>query len=286
MKKYALILILILLVAVMGGCISSGGGSSSTSRVTSSGTQGSTTTSGTSQSSTTSSPTETTSTTTPQTPSPGQWLSGIHQVEYTSNVTLDLNVTVTQGNFSQTDKLQLRILKSTYLDFKEKNGIINTTTTSLSDGTSSTTNTVIIHGEVYTKTLSGWLRVNDSTMSELIWGYNIISLAKRYVNRTPLQKSEDNGLTLVYRISSEDLLKMAVTYFSPTSSAELNVSNGVLELHFVSGELKWGRISYDASSEAEVSDPTMGNMTIVQKGRWEEVITITGINQRIKVEKP
>lgn len=285
MRRYALILVLILLAAVMGGCISSSGGGSSSTSGTSPRTTSETASPHTT---TTSSPTETspTTTTAPPSPSPGEWLSKVRQVEYTSNVTLDLNVTVTQGNFSQTDKLQLRILETAYLDFQGRNGIINTTTTSLSDGTSSTTYTRIVNGRIYTKTLSGWLEVNNSAMGDLVWGYNIISLAKKYINRTPIQRREDNGLTLVYGIDTGDLLKMAATYFSPTPSAELNVSNGLLELHFVNGELKWGRISYEASSEAEVSDPTMGNMTIVQKGSWEEVINVTGVNHKREVEKP
>ncbi len=288
MRGYALVLIVLLLVGVMGGCISSGGENSGTSRTASRTVPGSVGTSETAPVPTTSSPTEISSTTATATPAPGpgQWLSGVHQVEYTSNVTLDLNVTVIQGNFSQTNALRLRILTRAYLDFEGRNAIINTTTMSLSDGTSGTTHLLIVNGSMYTKTLSGWLKVNDSAMSELVWDYNIISLAKRYVNRTPVQRSENNGLTLVYRIDSEDLLKMAVTYFSPTQNAELNVSNGVLELHFVSGELKWGRISYDASSKAEVNDPTMGNMTIIQKGRWEGIINVTETNEKIKVEEP
>ncbi len=285
MRRYALILVVILLAAVMDGCISSpGGGSSSTSGTA----PGTTPQTASPHPTTTSSPTETspTTTTAPSPPSPEEWLSGVRQVEYTSNVTLDLNVTVTQGNFSQTDKLQLRILEAAYLDFQGRNGIINTTTTSLSDGTSSTTYTRIINGRIYTKTLSGWMEVNNSAMGDLVWDYNLISLARKYIKRTPIRRKEDNGLTLVYRVDTSDLLKMAATYFSPTPSAELNVSNGLLELHFVNGELKWGRISYDAISEAEVSDPTMGNMTIVQEGSWDEVINVTGVNHKREVEKP
>ncbi|NJE85415.1 hypothetical protein E3E23_06205 [Thermococcus sp. CX2] len=291
MKKYALVLVLILLTGFTAGCISSNGQASTTSSE-----------SPVSESQTASSPTtthqQTTTTTTAATETPTstergysteellKGVSEIRQFTYTSNATISMNVTIEQEGISQKDHVNLTIIEESYVDFDSWSAWINSTTISQPDGASTSISYITVNNVTYVKTAVGWMKADDETLRELIWEYNIVSLARKYLAREPEERVEGDVLTLRYRLDADDLKVLASAYFASTPDTEISVDDGILELQFRDGILVGGSISYTVSAKTSVSDPTLGNMTIIQEGTWSEVIEITGINEKKSVKEP
>ncbi|ANF22434.1 hypothetical protein [Thermococcus piezophilus] len=291
MKKYALVLVLILLTGFTAGCISSNGQASTTpseSPVSESQTASSPTT--THQQTTT---TTTTATETPTSTERGyiteellKGVSGIRQFTYTSNATISMNVTVEQEGISQKDHVDLTIIEESYVDFDSWSAWINSTTIIQPDGASTSIQYITVNNVTYVKTAVGWMKADDETLRELIWKYNIVSLARKYLAREPMERAEGDVLTLRYRLDADDLKVLASAYFASTPDTEISVDDGLLELQFRGGILVGGSISYTVSAKTVVSDPTHGNMTIIQEGTWSKVIKITGINEKKSVKEP
>ncbi|WP_258085076.1 hypothetical protein [Thermococcus thermotolerans] len=285
MKKYALVLILVLVIGFTAGCLG-GGSDTTTSSPAVSSSPGTTTPTTTSQSPTTTSqsPTETPKEVT--TDELLQWVSALNQYTYVSNATISMLVVVTQGNVSQRDNVTLNIIERGYMDFESWSAVINTTTISVPDGASTNTSRIVFNNVTYIRTPLGWVKSDDPTTAEFVWKYNIVSLAKEYLKRTPDERENGERLVLRYHLSDYEVRPLATMYFATTPDTEISVKDGVLELYFENGRLVGGRVSFSVSAKTSIDDPTIGKMTITQDGSWSETIRITSINEKKNVEAP
>ncbi len=286
MKKYALVLVLVLVIGFTAGCLGGGGDTttSSTETPSSSGTTTPATTTTSVPTTTSQPPTETPRELT--TDELLQWVSAVNQYTYVSNATISMLVVVTQENVTQRDNVTLRIIERGYMDFESWSASMNTTTISVQDGASTNTSRVVVNNVTYIRTPLGWVKSDDPTTAEFVWKYNIVSLAREYLKRTPDERENGGRLVLRYYLNGYEVKPLATMYFATTPDTEISVKDGVLELYFENGRLIGGRISFSVSTKTSIDDPTIGKMTITQNGSWSETIQITSINEKREVNPP
>ncbi|ASJ13466.1 hypothetical protein [Thermococcus thioreducens] len=286
MKKYALVLILVLVIGFTAGCLG-GGSDTTTSSPTVSSSSATTTPTTTSQSPTTAtsqSPTETPKEVT--TDELFQWVSAVNQYTYVGNATISMVVAIKQENVSQRDNVTLNIIERGYIDFESWSASINTTTISVPDGASTNTSRIVVNNVTYILTPVGWVKSDDQATAEFVWKYNIVSLAREYLKRTPDERENSERLVLRYHLRDYEVRPLAIMYFATTPDTEISVKDSLLELYFENGRLVGGRISFSVSAKTSIDDPTIGKMTITQDGSWSEAILITSTNEKKNVEAP
>ncbi|NJE76632.1 hypothetical protein [Thermococcus sp. ES12] len=286
MKKYSVILILILVTGLTAGCIGSND-STTSSQTTSQQTEhtpSTTTTESISSTTTEQSPTETPTKITTDELLAG--VSGIEQFTYTANAEISMLVVVKQANLTQRDNVTLAIRETGYMDFESWSAWINTTTISVPDNASTNTSRIVVGNVTYIQTPMGWIKTSDPATADFMWRYNLVSLAKKYLRRTPDEREEGKTLVLRYYLSDQEVVPLAMMYFAATQDTQVSVENGLLELYFDGGNLIGGRISFSVSTVTSIDDPTIGKMTITQDGSWSETIAITSVNEKRKVTEP
>ena len=287
MRKYATLIMIALLIVGIAGCIGNGSPGQTTSPETSQ---------SPSSTVTASPPTSSPATTTTSTQrvekkvSPSDLLKNLGSVwsfTYTSKGNLTMIVTVSGNGTSQTDNVTLEIVEKGYIDLKDKRAWINSTAISSPDGAKTNTSRIVLGNTSYLKVISGWIKTNDTNLASVVWDYNVVSMAKRYLREKPESlETRGNVVVLTYAVPDYDLATLAKQYFSISPDTKIEVSNGTLEFYFRNGEIAGEKLSFDVETNVGISDPLLGNVTITQRGHWEQVITVTGINVKEEVTAP
>ncbi|ASJ10630.1 hypothetical protein A3L12_04615 [Thermococcus sp. P6] len=283
MRRHALIILLVAII-ITSGCLGGKDTTGSSPAIEETKVTPSTTT------------TTTMETTTTQTSSPLQRpgetrekllqeVSGMERYTYTANTTISMIVVVTEENLSQRDNVTLRIIEEGYLDLESGDAWINTTTTSVPDGASTNTSRIVVGNVTYLLTPAGWVK-EDPNASRLLWEYNIVSLARRYLKKEPDERETGERLLLRYVLGGDEIEPLGRAYFAMTPDTEVEVRDGLLELYFEGGKLAGGRISFRIRTVTSINDPNLGSMTITQDGSWSQTVRITSVNERRKVEAP
>lgn len=210
---------------------------------------------------------------------------GITSFTYLSKSSLLMNVTLNQNGIEERNTVNLTTIESGYLDFDGKNAWINTTTLSLPDGVSTNFTRIIIGDTMYLVTQMGSTK-SGGGLDDPIWEYNIVSMARKYLHTEPVERRENGGTVLVYRLREEDVRDLALLYLAMTPDARVEVLEGTLVLRFVNGTLAGGEIMYHVTLNASISEPSLGNMTITQEALWRESANIGEINRKIEVAEP
>ncbi|NJE61907.1 hypothetical protein [Thermococcus sp. 21S7] len=287
MKKYGLVLLLILVIGFTAGCLG-GNGSTTTSSPTASPqmehTSSTTTTTSVPGTTTTHPPTEGPRGTTTETLLAE--VSGIKQFTYTSSAEVSMLVTVKQANLTQRDNVTLAITETGYIDFESWSAGMNITTKIAPHRPPAASSRVIIRNVTYIRTPMGWTKATDPAAAGFVWRYNLVSLARKYLQRTPNERENGEKLVLRYRLDDGDVRALATMYLTTTGNTVVTVKGGILELYFEAGRLVGGRLSFSATIKTSIDDPTIGKMTITQDGSWSETVTITSVNEKRKVEEP
>ncbi|WP_297477147.1 hypothetical protein [Thermococcus sp.] len=291
MKGYAALIVITLLVVGIAGCVGNGSSGTTTPMKTSP-----TATSMTATKTSTgpvASPTSIETTTQPKGKkevSRSDLLENLNSVwsfTYVSNGTLKMTVSISTNGTSQTDNVTLRIIERGYVDLRDKRAWINSTAIGSPDGAQTNTSRIIIGETTYVRGLTGWIKINDTNLAAVVWNYNIVDLARKYLGEKP-ESTETNGSLVImeYSVPYYDLTDLAREYFSISPKTKVEVSNGRLEFYFRNGEIAGGKLSFDVETSVQISDPLLGNATITQSGHWEQVITVTGINVKEEVKAP
>ncbi len=291
MRGYAALIMVAIIVVGIAGCI--GNGSPGTSPTTTA--KSHTTTMSTAPPNESASPTTQTMTQTTTRPEKKgisrsellENLSSVWSFTYVSNGTLRMVVGISTNGTSQTDNVTLRIIERGYVDLKDRRAWINSTAIGSPDGAQTNTSRVVIGETTYVRALTGWIKINDTNIATVVWDYNIVSLARKYLGEKP-ESMETNGSLIVlrYSVPDYDLTNLAREYFSISPGAKVEVSNGRLEFYFRNGKIAGGTLSFDVETSVRISDPVLGNATITQSGHWEQVIRVTGINVKENVKAP
>jgi len=287
MKGYAIALIAILLIGFVGGCL--GGKGETTPTATSSAYNTGSSQSFTPSTTPTTTSEPTTTTQTPKEPDREELLksvSKIKQFTYTSNATLKMVVTIDQNGSTERDNVTLNIVENGYIDYESRSAWVNSTSVSLPDGARTNTSMIVLNNVTYLNTVVGWVKTEDPAASEVLWRYNIVSLAREFLREKPNSIDTGEVVRLVYIVPDYKLKDLATVYFAASPNTTVNVEKGKLELYFRDGRLSGGRLLFTVSSETHVNDPTLGKMTITQSGSWEETFEITSINEKRTVKAP
>ncbi|AFL95304.1 hypothetical protein CL1_1101 [Thermococcus cleftensis] len=285
MRRYAFLLIVLLVIAT-AGCLGGNGQAPTTTE----GQISTPTTTPNLETTTSSSPTETTTTTftPPELDLNGllENVLGIKQFTYLSNATLNMTVTIEGNGTSQNDNVSLRIIERGYIDFDSWSAWINSTTLSLQDGARTNASRIVVNNVTYIQTPVGWVTSEDPTVSEVLWRYSVVGLAREYLGEKPDSVEGGEVIRLTYLVPDYKLKPLAALYFAVSENTDVVVRDGKLELWFRDGRLVGGRLSFSVSSTAEVDDPVLGKMTITQAGTWDETFKVTSINEKRKVNPP
>ncbi len=245
MKKLGILLLVVFLVGVGAGCVG----------------EKTTTTSTTSTPSTTSSTLS--STTSKVSAQPKHYsrdellknLRSIRQFTYIENTSISFNLTVKQGNLTQSGKVTVVYRRKGYIDFEEKKAEVNTTTITFPGGASSFTREIIVGNEVYIFFGGGWLKLTNETLGispnvtlNMTWEYNIVNFTEKYLQREPFKETFENGTQILYyNVTEDDLRAISEPLIGKEANVTFNVTNGVLELLFRDGKLIGGRMAYKMS---------------------------------------
>ncbi|ASJ08143.1 hypothetical protein A3L11_02425 [Thermococcus siculi] len=287
MKGYAIPLIAILLIGFIGGCLGGNGETTPTATTSVHNTGSSQSFTPSTTPTTTSEPTTTTQT--QKEPDREELLKSVSEIRrftYTGNSTLRMVVTIEQDNATETDNVTLNIVEKGYIDYESWSAWVNSTSVSLPDGARTNTSMIVLNNVTYLSTMVGWVKTEDPAASEVLWRYNIVSLAKEFLRKKPDSIEGGEVLRLVYLVPDYKLKDLATVYFAVSPDTRISVEKGKLELYFRDGRLSGGRLLFTVSSETHVDDPTLGEMTITQSGSWEETFEITSINEKRTVKAP
>jgi len=275
MRKAAMLVVSIMMMAVVAGCL--GGSPSGTS------------TAGNSSANTSSSAGS-------RTYAPSELLKGmegIHEFTYFENTSAKMTLDIWTDNKSQTENMTIIYKKAGYIDLKDREAAINTTTITFPGGASSFSRQIIKNNEVYISVNGRWIRLtngtsglNVSAMLNLTWNYNVVSFAKRYLTRKPSNVSYRNGTEFLYfPIKKEDLEAIARAFFGNGANVSMNVTNGVLELRFRNGTFVGGRMAYKMNVWMELAQ-LGGTIKIHEDGYVYDEFVVTDINVRKPVDLP
>ncbi|WP_457741425.1 hypothetical protein [Thermococcus sp.] len=282
MKRVAIILVLVLLLALALGCIS--GKSSGVSSATSTSTLANSTKSGT-------------STPSLKLYSTGELLDKVSRIEeftYTENTSMELHLILRIGNITQ-DRGNITVVyhKVGYIDLKNKEAAINITTITFPGGARTFSREIIKNGEVYLfiggnwrKLTNGTFGINASRILNVTWEYNAVSLAEKYLRRTPTNVSIKNGTEFLYfPITRDDLMAITSALLGHQTNVSINVTNGVLELKFRNGTFIGGRVGYRVEMMLWISTPS-GKAKVYETGYSYDEFSITDINIKKPVQVP
>ncbi|WP_297535309.1 hypothetical protein [Thermococcus sp.] len=283
MKKTALILVLVLLLAVASGCISEKS-------------------SGVSSTASTGAIVNSTGTTTTSTPKPRLYstqelldrVSKIEEFTYFENTSMELHLVVRVGNLTQDEgNVTVVYRKVGYVDLKDREAAINITTITFPGGARTFSREIIKNGEVYIFTGGTWRKltnetfgINVSRILNVTWEYNAVSLAEKYLRRTPTNVSLKNGTELLYfPITESDLMAITSALLGRQANVSINVTNGILELRFRNGTFVGGRLGYRVEMVVRVSTPS-GTAEVHETGYSYDEFVVTDINVKKPVHVP
>ncbi|WP_297421493.1 hypothetical protein [Thermococcus sp.] len=288
MKKYAMLVIVILLIGFAAGCIGQGKNGSTTTVQSGNGPLVNVTTESQShtQTTTTTRPPATGNGKTPNLKELLKAVNGIDQFIYVSNTTINMTVTIKSNKTSQSENLTLLIDEKGYIDFQSKSAWINSTTKTPPVGPSTTISRIVIGNATYMHIVSGWVKLNDSRVSEMVWRFNIVGLARTYLTKKPNSIKTGEVTVLTYSVPDYLITPLARNYFATSPNSSVEVQNGTLELYFNGDRLIGGKLSFHVEAEARVKDNLLGEMNIKQKGLWVEMFRITSINVKEEVKAP
>jgi len=274
MKKHAIALLLIMLTGIAAGCINGGGHAPAQSSPAAS-------------TPTTPAPSHTT-TSTPHTTvweNLLKWVNGVNQLTYKSTTNVTMNVTVETGGMTQNNTVALRIYESGYIDFTSKEAFIRTTTVSLPDNTTVSINETVAGGKTYISTGIGPVNVTNGS-PELLWEYNIVGLAKKYLRGKPDEITNGSTTRLVYTLDWRDVQNLARMYLTAGPNTGIKVRGGNITFLVRDGRLVGGVLTYSVTAETVVTQQGLGSMKVTQNAEVRSYITITGINHPQKVKPP
>ncbi|WP_297069167.1 hypothetical protein [Thermococcus sp.] len=178
-------------------------------------------------------------------------LRSIKQFSFLENTSMSLNVTAKEGNLTEKEKVTIVYRKRGYLDLADKKAEVNITMITFPGGASTVTSEIIVGNDVYVFMGGRWLKLTNETFDisprlilNLTWGYNIVSLTGRYLQRKPFKRTFENGTQFLYYNVTEADLRTISEAFIRGVNVTFNVTNGVLELRFRDGILMGGRMGY------------------------------------------
>ncbi len=286
MRKYALLVVALILIGFATGCMGQEGKGGTTMVQPSGPLVNVTTESQTHSQTTTSQPLTTGNEKTTDLKELQRAVNGIGQFAYVSNTTINMTVTLTSNKTSQSENLTLVIGEKGYIDLQAKRAWVNSTTQTPPAGPSTTMSRIVIGNTTYMHIVSGWIKLNDSRVSEMVWGFNIVALAKTYLEKKPDSIKTGGVTVLTYRVPNYLITPLAKNYFATSPNSSVEVRDGTLELYFRGDRLMGGRLSFHVKAEAEINDNLLGKMHIEQEGSWVETVRITSINVKEEVKAP
>ncbi|WP_297506449.1 hypothetical protein [Thermococcus sp.] len=268
MKRLALIILLLLFMSVVAGCIGE-------------------------RSSTSTSPELTLK---PKQPSREELLEGLKEIKqftFIDNTSLKLNMTLVQGNLTQSQKVTLIYNRKGYLDFTERKAEINITTVVFPGGASTLTREVIVGNDVYVSVGGNWFKLTNESIGlppsivlNMTWKYNIVNFTMKYLSKEPYRVEFRNGTQfLYYNLTYEDLKAIFEGLLGRASNMTTNLTGGVLELRFRGTSLIGGRAGYRVSTH--IWGERLGQrFDVYEKGFVYDEFIITDVNVKKKVEAP
>jgi len=277
-RSSALVLMLILLIALASGCTSN------------------TSSKAASQS--------TSSTTSPATAikakeySFSELLKGLMKVErftYSENASFEMTVHAKVGNQDYNENATITYKKTGYIDLKNREAYINTTTITFPGGTKVFLSEIIKGDEVYLFINGRWIKLpvnnsslmNSSKMVNMTWEYNPVSIAVKYLKKKPAKVKYVNGTeVLVFNVTTEDLREMASSFLGPGTNATLNVTHGVMELLFRNGRYIGGRMAYRIEIRLTTIEPTGNAVSVYESGYVYDEFVIRDINVKKPIPTP
>ncbi len=286
MRKYALLLVALILVGFAAGCMGQEGKGGTTTVQPSGPLVNVTTESQTHSQTTTSQPPAEGNKRTIDLKELQKAVNGIGQFTYVSNTTINMTVTLTSNKTSQSENLTLIIGEKGYIDLQAKRAWINSTTQTPPAGPSTTMSRIVIGNTTYMHIISGWIKLNDSRVSEMVWGFNIVALARTYLTKKPDSIKTGQVTVLTYKVPNYLITPLAKNYFATSPNSSVEVRDGTLELYFRGDRLMGGRLSFHVKAEAEINDNLLGKMHIEQEGSWVETVRVTSINVKEEVKAP
>ena len=268
MKRLGLIVLLLLFVSVVAGCIAESPGT----------------------------PTSPNTALKPKQPSREELLEGLKEIKqftFIDNTSLKLNMTLVQGNLTQSQKVTLIYNRKGYLDFTERKAEINITTVVFPGGASTLTREVIIGNEVYVSIGGNWFKLTNESIGlppsivlNMTWKYNIVNFTMKYLSKEPYRVEFRNGTQfLYYNLTYEDLKAIFEGLLGRASNMTTNLTSGVLELRFRGTTLIGGRAGYRVSTH--IWGERLGQrFDVYEKGFVYDEFIITDVNVKKKVEAP
>ena len=213
---------------------------------------------------------------------PVKALEEIKQYSYAEDASVELDMEMKSGNFTQEANFTMIIEEMGYVDFEEKKAKIMTTTTTLPDNVTFNMSLVVVDGKVYIKDIGERIAKNDTSF----WRINPVSVARELLKLQPVGNYTENGtLVLVYSVPEELILPMAEFYFA-TPDMNTTVTDATAELYFTDEGFTGMKLTYGIIATTTAEDISGEIIEVTERGYWKGTIKITSINKKEEVEAP